>query len=827
MSSTRLGAGPRTSGDAAPALPAPAPPLTRREIAGAIGICALFATLWLAPAIFTGRVLSPADWLFDYLPWAAQRPPGFSGAANGLLSDSVAQFEPWLSFAAGRLRQGALPLWNPDNYLGAPFIANMQSAVFFPLNWLAFLWPDPALLVVRPWAKLVIAALGMYVLARDTLRLRPLAAAVAALPLVGGSFMTVWLFHAQTATAIWLPWLWWATARLLDRPDARRAAILALLVALHLFAGHPETAFHMAEATGLFALFRIGQTGPLRVGRVARLLGVWLAAYALGAAVAAIQLLPFLEYSAQSMSMLRRVERQLTPWSVPVRFAWTALSPDLFGNQVDRTWWADLSYTGTNNFSGALPLLLAPLAFLARSRARLAWAAFLTALLVLALAVVYGAPGVFEAAMAIPNQRLVLNDRLILVAEFALGLLAGLGVTTLAGHERPARVAGAVLALGAAAWLALGVAAPAVFAHSFFRLPGAAPGPAVVWQAGLWRAAGAILLGAAALAAAMGLRRRAPRPAAAARLLLPLLLFADLWQAHAGFAPALARAAYFPVTPAIRFLQQQPGLFRIVAASDLLPPETNLAYGLSDVRGYDGLEPQLYYQLVFQPALKQNTGASFHPSPLLDLLNVRYALVGPGDAPPARTAGGADWYVRVFDGGSGASVYENLRAAPRAWLAHQVEVEPDAAARPTRLADPAFDARQVALLAAPLPPAQPLPAAAPPAGADAVTVTTYAPEQVAISARSAAPGILVLGDMVYPGWQAQVDGGAAPIITVDHALRGLYLPAGRHEVRFDYRPASVAWGAVLSVLGLLLIALGFLWPRRRPRAAPAVGSEDA
>ena len=32
----------------------------------------------------------------------------------------------------------------------------------------------------------------------------------------------------------------------------------------------------------------------------------------------------------------------------------------------------------------------------------------------------------------------------------------------------------------------------------------------------------------------------------------------------------------------------------------------------------------------------------------------------------------------------------------------------------------------------------------------------------------------------FPGWQAQVDGAPAPILTVDHALRGVYLPAGAH-----------------------------------------------
>ena len=111
----------------------PCPP-ARWALAGLL-LCALAVTLFLGPALLTGRYLSPADLLFDDPPWAAARPPGWHGPANGLLSDSVLQFEPWLAYSAARLHAGALPLWNPDNMLGAPFIGNMQSAVFYPLNW--------------------------------------------------------------------------------------------------------------------------------------------------------------------------------------------------------------------------------------------------------------------------------------------------------------------------------------------------------------------------------------------------------------------------------------------------------------------------------------------------------------------------------------------------------------------------------------------------------------------------------------------------------------------------------------------------------------------
>jgi hypothetical protein len=176
------------------------------------------------------------------------------------------------------------------------------------------------------------------------------------------------------------------------------------------------------------------------------------------------------------------------------------------------------------------------------------------------------------------------------------------------------------------------------------------------------------------------------------------------------------------------------------------------------------------------------------------------------------------WFARVIDGGTTAtSIYENRRAFPRAWLAHSVEVEPDPAARPARLTDPTFDARNTALLPAPLPAGQPLPAEPPPSAEDTVTITRYAGETVEIATSSPAAGVLVLADQAFPGWTATVDGATTPLYLADHALRGVYVPAGRHSVRFSYEPLSFWLGAVLT--GLALLISGVLLGRGRRAAA--------
>lgn len=930
--------------------------ITPRELRLAALLFGLLAALFLSPALLTGRYLSPADMLLDSYPWREVRPGDWEGPSNNLLVDSAVQFEPWLAYSAKRLREGSLPLWNPNNMLGAPFLGNMQSGIFYPLNWPYFVWPDPWMLVVRAWLKLFIAALGMYVLVREVLKIGPLAAGVAALTFTFGAFMTVWLLHPHTATVIWLPWLWWGTACLVERPGARRAALLAAFVGVHMLAGHPETAYHMGQATALFMLFHAWQTGPLNVKRLTRIVGWWASAYLLGVLVSAVQLLPFLEYSQVSMAVLRREERQMTPFFVPFHYAWTAFSPDLFGNPALKTQWgAPINYNEANNYSGIFPLLLAPFAFLAPDRKQRRSAIFLVIAILLTLGIVHGWPLISDAAFLLPGMRLVLNNRMVMLIEFALALLAALGVHgLLSALPERGRFFVWVLGGGVVALLVLGVLAPALLAHSFFGVPTESELANRVWGEAIWRA-GLLVLLCGGVLALIGMLWKKSRRMSTVLWLVPLVLLADLWQAHITYLPTTRPEHYFPQTEATDFLRGKEGPFRVSASQAILTPNTNMAYGIADLRGYDAVESQLYYQLAVRgdPSRKQLTTGGFNLSRALDLLNVRYIITAPGDdpnylpdvrqeintAPVGEIAGelrpGQDfiaqadnlagvqvlgatygkqaagrliftlkespgattlvtreldasqlpdnsywtitfppisrtrgqhfyfyfsapeaqpgraatlWYNQedAYPGGTRregdravggdlafrtltalspgnprfrrvlGGVYENRRVLPRAWLTYQVEVQPDAGERIKRLYDPTFYMAGTALLSQPLPASSVLPGS-PVAESDSATITRYEPEYVEVKTVSSSASLLVLSDLAFPGWEAEVDGQAAPILTADHALRAVYLPVGEHIVRFVYRPLSFTLGAIVSLISLIsLVMIGLLgWPLRK------------
>jgi uncharacterized membrane protein YfhO len=78
---------------------------------------------------------------------------------------------------------------------------------------------------------------------------------------------------------------------------------------------------------------------------------------------------------------------------------------------------------------------------------------------------------------------------------------------------------------------------------------------------------------------------------------------------------------------------------------------------------------------------------------------------------------------------------------------------------------------------------------------------------VVIHARLDEPGLLLLTDTIYPGWEATVDGEAVPICQADLLFRAVALDPGEHEVVFAFR--SIGWlaGAVTSGLGLVVLVV--------------------
>lgn len=765
--------------------------VARRPLLAAAALYAILALLFVSPALVPGRAFSAADFLWSATPWTAAVPDGVRPlGASYEHADAVEVFEPFLQYSRSRLPEP--PLWNPHIGGGRPFVANAQSAVFSPFSWPSFVLPFWLSLGIAASLKLWCCAFGAFLLGR-ALDMSGPAALLTGIVAAFGLWFVTWLAWPLSSVWAFLPWLLLAIDAGIRRPRAGPVAGLALVVALQFFGGHPESSFHVLVAGALFALLRLSRIPQRRraVGRLA-------AGLAAGTALAAVALLPFAELLWHSADLATRGDREAT--RVSTKYLLALALPEYWGRPTGTV--TESFINARAYYAGVLPLLLAVVAVVLRPvRERVAVAA--TG--VVALLVATGVQPLFAIFTNLPGFGQSHNTRLPVLTLLALALLAGWGLDEV--RERaPSRrlLAGLALAavlpvaivllrapvragaIGDALAVAWGFATPPPVPEALTVLPMAA---ALVW----------IPLAAAALALLRA------RPLAFTALALAFVT-ADLFRAGVGQNPAIPTShARQPVTGAIEALQQRPGRFVGVAERAIvppLPPDVAIRYGLEDARSYDYPVERRYAELwrreVAPPdpdgLLPAGAVATATPRALraLSLLGVDSVLQPPGDPPPPG--------LRLVYEGPDARVYANDRALPRAALVGRQTVVGSGRAALDAVTRPGFDPRAEVVVERPL---AGVPRSGDGRGAGDARVVVAEPERVRATVDARRPAVLVMPDVHFPGWQARLDGRPVALERVDHLLRGVAVPAGRHEVELRYRPWSWTAGWIVSLLAAL------------------------
>jgi SAM-dependent methyltransferase len=786
------------------------PGLLAFTILAALVVAVMFSDAWRH-----GWVLSQAGLLYQFAPWSLHAPPGPRPPANPLLGDVPMVFYPFLAHTVDSLRQGHIPLWTTAIFSGHPFFASFQSALLSPFTLLALVAPLPEATVIIAVARLLVGGIGMFVFVR-ALGLGRRAATFAGLACLLNPFSVVWLEHPVSAVSAWLPWVLWAVERSVQRPGAGRAAVLSAVSALALLAGHPETCLKVFLLAGAWGLCR-AVTSSHRW----RALLTLAAGSALGVAATAVQLVPFVEYLRQSRAYLGRLHWGANPFVAPALTAVTALVPDFFGNPVDGSYLPvqnrfghDTNYCEQQIYPSVVIWLLAATGLVARWRDGRAW--FFAAAGVTGALLKYGTPILADAALFVPLLNMTAQSRFGMVVIASAIVLAAFGVEALVRHGSGAgradspphpsllwlpAVVTALLAGGAVAvclaWCAPMLARVGQFDRTL----------AACVSAGLF-GAGTLML----VWARVG-RRLSPQVFA---VCVSLLLVIDLLGFGRGFHPMVPAALVYPRVPEIDAITRDPGLFRVIGVGSHLIPNSALAYGLQDPRGYDGMWPARYCDLLDAGlgglTIFHQTVRMEDPK-LLDLLNVKYVIAPPDVRLPAGR------YTRIATGPS--AVYRNERALPRAFLADRYLVRDGNPARRI-LRDGSEDPRHVVLLEHELPADERPEDGA--AAAGSVRVTDYRDTFVEIAADSPRRSVLVLTDAYYPGWQATVDGTPITIHRANFAFRAVAMPAGRHVVRFQYLPRSVTVGFSVSLAALVAIVGLVVVGRRQgrpPKTSPA------
>lgn len=689
------------------------------------------------------------------------RPARFALLLN---ADVFGYFYPTAAFVHRTLRGGSLPLWNPNQFAGQPFLGLHVPGALYPPNLaiMGLLDPRHALAAGFVFHAAISGVFTWLFAAR--LGLGPAGRLLAALVyMLSGPTMFGIYMPAFLASQAWLPAILWALHGLLAEVRPRWAIALAASVSLAFLPGHAQGFVYTMQFAVAYGLFGLVWVTPR--GRRWRALGL----AALGALVAvglvAPQLLPALELAAQGTRDLG---------GVPLATAahGQAEPPALLRGLVGG--YASSRTEGPLRWLVALPaasLLLAVLGLRAR-RLRAAWLLLLGGAVLTALFMLGTRSPVFPIYHALPLGNLFRNPvRIAFLYVFLAAMLAGIGVD----------------------------------------------GLREVAQAWLGRRAAAVTAALVVAVTAVELYGRT-----------------KVGYGH----PFLGLPVPAALTELAEFVRTRPGHPRVFIESTRLPapppffPKAGTFLGFPAVPDYEPNMPAAY-RAYFRPdeaVWHGKLSVVFGPRDpsrdrmrrLLDLMSVRYYATL-DERPEAEDA------LRAFAAGpeiglGAGRVFERPSALPRAYAVRRAVGVPDVAAALEHLAGDAFDPRRDAVVvggAAETAGLADLGAADDASGSvDVAEIVREGATEVVVGATCRARCLLILTDLHYPGWRAEVDGRAATVHTVNALFRGVILEPGAHRVVYGYAPASLCIGGWLfaGAAALALAAVGTDRRRRRDDA---------
>jgi hypothetical protein len=713
--------------------------------------------------------------------------------------DHLLTYLPLAQYQHHRLAAGELPRWYPLEALGVPLVGQLAVGTFHPLTYL-FLPLSPEMAV--KWTLLtgyLLASVGAYRFARALPVDRPSAVGAAIFFAYGGFMLGISSTVPYVLSHAALPWVCWSLVRLTRRRRPRDVLALAVSLALVVLAGDPQTAL----LCGLLAVAAVAATGAWRS----------LPAMGGGAAIAAllclVELLPARLCFGQSVRVLGEVSSTIArTWALhPLRLP-ELLVPGFVPDSVRLTVAPLLgqeklrSFFVTTIFLGGIGSAAAVLGLRSGGRLVRVFAGVALVTLVMALGG-WGHLLPVLQAIAPPLARFRYPEKYLGVTWLALVPAVATGLSRLrrSGPVRPLLVFGCCLAILTAL---VALAPVARWWFPWAQEPSAEVLDALraAWVSGLlWRVVFVSLAAAVVVAA-----RRRPGFVA----LLPVLLWAELWQANAAHLPVVPRgvlasgpfASLFEAPadaprPLPRVLSEAPALPEFIHASDedhAWWVTSTLATLISDagaLQGANEISPRLgAFSLRYFRLLYGDPGRTSRWAPLL---NVCFN-VGPGAAPEC-----------TRDDRTGFQVCTRS-CSPRAYLTGTRSF-PSAAAVDEYLGrnGPAADSvpweRGPEL----------------PRGSGTVRWLANRPEHVTLEVSADRTTGLVLADELAPGWNARVDGEAVRIFPALLALRGIVVGPGTHRVDFEYVTPGLKLGAGVS-LGTLVLALLLLgWDLRRLR----------
>jgi hypothetical protein len=702
--------------------------------------------------------------------------------------DFSGQFVAFGAYQYERMSQGEIPLWNPYNNAGLPFIADTQAAVFYPPRWitmglssLAGEWNYNALQLEMAFHVLLYTLLMYAFMRRLTLghEQSHFASFIASVIIGYGGYTTSYppLQLAVLEAAIWFPLsaLGILEATRTDKLNWKWIALAGFGLGVSWLAGHPQTSWFMTYLLVAYLAFRCYQQ---KIGwRTFSLSLVGFGVITLG--VTAVTLLPGIKYLLQTSR--------------------DGLGFDAKGNGFPFKDVAQFVLPGSVSLWSPLYVGIPALFFIAVAIVRNeSESRFWVVVAIVGLIHSVGANSSFYYATynLIPGLRFFRGqERAAFVVANSLAILAGLGIISVSTWANQLHRNHALKLwrwmTGLLILIAIGVFVGSKSSPSFFD------------QSFLDVTAFSAMIAVASLFIISAYLKHSTRPLI--MMVLALLIVFELFTVNMdskGTYDPIAYTQQLSMTPpplieqVLNDASSQP--FRVDGFRGLQDNFGSL-YGVMDMRGISPLFLEGPQHIIYR---------DYTNNPLAwELYAVKYVYSASDSlsVPSTVIAEGNDRDGHVF-------LHQLDNPRPFAHLVYLAAVVDSDEFATALMDDPNFDERHRIVLHSE--PDLILPNVS---VSGTATVTSFTPEHITIDIETPENAILSLAHPDYKGWIAVLDDQPTDIIRAYGGLSAVEIPEGQHKLDLYFAPMSYTIGALWSLItwfGLGLIALYAIFRRQ-------------
>jgi len=727
-------------------------------------------------------------------------------AHKPVADDTFRQLFPYKILTADAIRKFELPLWNPYNGAGMPLMATMHAGFLNPFNLLFLFLPNFLAWSIYILIQSCMISVFTYLYCKKIGQSIKASIFSSLSFCLSGFVVARLLFGEYIYTLSMLPLMLFLLELFIKDPSSKKKFFLPFSVLFMFISGQPQVTFYVTGFSLAYFFYRYNTLNQDIKTALKKYLPLFLILFLTGLGMSSVQIIPTIELfgnaSINSLSSKFIFERFLLPLQQLV----TIFIPNYFGNQSTYNYWGTTDYIETIISIGTIPAFFAYLAITNKKDYAVKFYAVSILITILFAINWFGSKIIYS--LPIPIVSTGVPTRIFALTTFSFSILSGFGFDywiKIKSFEK-----GFIKKISSYFFLLLVILSLTLIFY-IKNLPCNNPVIISCRTIALRNTLFELTFFAGFLFLFYFGKKIQKFSNLYPKLIIFIIIFLGLYNSNK-FLPFSPSRTFNPDNKLIKLLQEKTLPDRVFGF-DKANIKTDLAtsFHFFDPDYYDPLYYKTYGELIgfantgklldilprsdVEIINNSTISASLERrrSRLLNILGVKYLIFNKSELPNTQNLEvfweDSNWYVKV-----------NKNALPRVYAVENFEVEENKEKMLQRLFDPSFDIEKTVIF-------QENPNIKIEKSEKIIShlkITDYEGNKAQIDTVTNSDALLILSDNYFPGWKAFLDEKETKIYRANYSLRSIFLPKGKHNVTFAYKPMSLTIGIIISSISLLV-----------------------